>query len=86
LFISICYVVRRWNEKEREPRVDGCRGASSHVRAEATPPHRFVLARTIETKMVICPIHVDVFRITTNFEDHERVNVTNYVVERHWKL
>jgi hypothetical protein len=36
--------------------------------------------------MVICPIHVDVFRITTNFEDHERVNVTNYVVERHWKL
>ena len=55
----------------------------SHVRAEATPPHRFVLARTIETKMVICPTCVDVYSITKNSEDCERVDVTNYVVERH---
>ena len=55
-------------------------------RTEATPPHRFVLARTIETKMVICPTCptcVDVYSITKNSEDCERADVTNYVVKRH---
>ena len=43
-------------------------------RTEATPPHRFVLARMIETKMVICPIRVDVYSITKDSEACGRVD------------